>query len=134
MPIIKRFVDLWLCFDTFPNVWWFVSRIQRHAMMILQASMIMITHGMFFNELPVVILREFNNCGEGLWYYRWFMIYFRVCSFNRDDSKWYLVMLKFQYSISLVSDFDFFFKFPSNFVSMKALNLIGKIKLWKLFM
>lgn len=37
-------------------------------------------------------------------------------------------------AISLVSDFDFFLKFPSNFVSMKALNLIGKIKLWKLFM
>lgn len=37
-------------------------------------------------------------------------------------------------TISLVSDFDFFLKFPSNFVSMKALNLIGKIKLWKLFM
>lgn len=38
------------------------------------------------------------------------------------------------HAISLVSDFDFFLKFPSNFVSMKALNLIGKIKLWKLFM
>lgn len=41
--------------------------VEYNGVMILQAGMIIITHGMFFTELPrVVILREFNNCEEGL--------------------------------------------------------------------